>query len=480
MAIDQTPPQPREAAYFFAQYPKDFALCAGLAKIVHEINPQLPLHLVCAAEPNSKAHRWNVFLDQFDSTQWIKSAMHGGLKSQFNARGLFRALTSAFPVAREAKNEMSNVEFAPNSVAFAFDAFSLNGSIFLRRVQNEPSALSVLFAEQTDDALLSDYVFGYSESFFLNLFQRWFGTALFDVFWMRTPEGERTSQREYRFRNKPSDYVFFGEHAFRRNSLRPGQAYWPYYRSELPEAGTDGAIVVFGGMYEWEALISLVPFYRRYNELLAMIRAKHPNHRLVYLAHPSLPGESEREIERLDLDGFEILRGISSEALVETDRRITTAYSIYSTAIFTTACMGLRTHFLYRLFDDDSIPEALKQRLDGRWDAPIHPEMVIRSSEKWMDGENDYDVSSSSDRVRSATVSVLRNVGVEVTKPSDFGKQLIVTAEERWLPPLAAIARIEALRNIIGIPSGYGVVAAAKRQLSRILHALERLIRNGN
>ena len=448
----------KDAAYFFAQYPKEFAMCAGLAEVIREVKPSLPLHLVCATEPNSSDYQWDALLYPFDSVQWVGTAMEGPSRGRVNARGLTLALTNRFPAAWRIREEMRRLRFAPNAVAFVFGGYTLNQSIFLRRVQQDPGVVSVLFTEETDDALLTDFAPDYGQSLYLNLFQHFFGTAYYDVFWMRTAVHRGTSQREYRFRNNPADFTFHGEYAHRRRSLRPGQTFWPYYRKDQSHPTDGHAAIVYGGMYHWERLISLDSFYRRNNELLKLIRIKHEGERLLYLPHPALPKEGDSEIDRLDLDGFEIVRGISSEAIVSQDRSITTAYAVESTALFTTACLGVRTHFLYPLFDDECIPKRLKERLDRRWAPRIHPDMSLTTEKRWMSGEADYTLDPLSDRVRAATVKMLEIVGVlehgEVGKVASVGE---VTPENRWLRSPEAWSLLGFIRAVLGIPPTYSV-----------------------
>ena len=470
----------KDNVYFFAQYPKDFAMSAGLAEIIREARPELSLHLICATEPNSIDYQWEPLLGGFDSVQWVKTAMHGGLRGRFNIRGLLWAATIGFPIARKTYQEMKRIPMEPNSIAFIFDGYSLNQSMFLRRVRNDSNVSSVLITEGTDDALLSDWILGYEESLYLNLFQRFFGTAYYDVYWMRTSEYARTSQREYRFRNNPADYLYYGEHAYRRKTLRTGQVYWPYYKKETTRKPKRASTVIYGGLYYWESLIDIDAFYHRYNELLDLIRQKHQGERLVYLAHPGAHSERENEISRLDLHGFDIIKGISSEALVANDSSVTTAYAIFSTALFTTACLGIRTHFLYDLFDDETIPEQLKRRLNRRWSSEIHPEMILRSVDKWMSNESDFTLRSSTDRVRNATLELLRSVDVlELPARSELKHPpIILMPEKRWLKPILPFSFTRFLRLVIGIPPGYSVRRGLIRLLTSSLRNLRRIVSN--
>ena len=214
----------KNAVYFFAQYPRDYAMCAGLADILREFRPNLPLILICTTEPNTQGYQWDDVLGRFDQVHHVSSVMHGGFRSAFNLRGIASALIKDFPRARKVVAELRKIEFLSNSIAFVFDGYSLNQSIFLKRVGSDPEIESVLMTEVTDDVVLSDFVVGYSESLYLNFYLHFFGTAYQDLYWMRTGPNTRTSQRECRFRNKPADFVFTGEHALRRSYLKPGQA----------------------------------------------------------------------------------------------------------------------------------------------------------------------------------------------------------------------------------------------------------------
>ena len=450
-------------------------MCVGLADIIREVKPQLPLHLIYTDEPNSVGYRWDALLDRYDSVRMVRRVVHGDWRGRFNLRGLVWAFSRGFAGARKARSEMRKLHFEPNSVAFVFGGYSLGTSIFLRRLQEDRGVSSVLIAEQTDDdATLSDFVLGYGESLYLNLFQRFFGTAYFDVFWMRTPGSKATAQREYRFRNNPADYTFLGEHSTRRLKLRPTQTYWPSYIAENSRRTDSQSVIVFGQIFEWVPLVYLEAFYCRFNELLGLIRTKHEGQRLLYLAHPGQPDEQTREIQRLDLEGFEVVQGISSEAIIQEDSSIGVAYGVFSRAILTAASMGIRGHFLYNLFDDESIDDLLKKRLDGCFTSEIHPDMRLTSVERWMKGETDYIPESSVDQVRDATVKMLEIVGVlDINETRVADASVHVTPEERWVRPLSPWSPAGLIRAVIGIPPTYSV----SRRIGRTLSAPARLAR---
>lgn len=465
----------KRAIYFFAAQPRDFAMCVGLADIIREVKPELPLHLIYTDEPNSVGYRWDALLDRYDSVRKVRRVVHGAWRGRFNLRGFVWVFTKGFAGARKARSEMRKLHFEPNSIAFVFGGYSLGTSIFLRRLQEDKGVSSVLIAEQVnDDATLSDFVLGYGESLYLNLFQRFFGTAYFDVFWMRTPGSRATAQREYRFRNNPADYTFLGEHSTRRLELRPTQTYWPSCVVENSRRTGSQSVIVFGQIFEWVPLVYLEAFYRRFNELLGLIRTKHEGQRLLYLAHPGQPDEQTREIQRLDLEGFEVVRNISSEAIIQEDSSIGVAYGVFSRAILTAASMGVRGHFLYNLFDDESIDDLLKRRLDGCFTSEIYPDMRLTSVERWMAGDTDYIPESSATRLRDAAVKMLEIVGVlDTGETRSAAPGVPLAQEERWVGPLAAWFPVGLIRSVIGIPPGYSI----RRRIGGMLSAPVRFAR---
>ena len=131
----------KNAVYFFAQYPRDYAMCAGLADILREFRPNLPLILICTTEPNTQGYQWDDVLGRFDQVHHVSSVMHGGFRSAFNLRGIASALIKDFPRARKVVAELRKIEFLSNSIAFVFDGYSLNQSIFLKRVGSDPETV---------------------------------------------------------------------------------------------------------------------------------------------------------------------------------------------------------------------------------------------------------------------------------------------------------------------------------------------------
>ena len=148
-----------------------------------------------------------------------------------------------------------------------------------------------------------------------------------------------------------------------------------------------------------------------------------------------------------------------------------------STALFTTACLGVRSHFLYGLFDDDCIPPLLKQRLDHRWVSEIHPDMRLDSVERWLSGEADYTLEPSSDRVRAATARMLETVGLlDSSESTATSNGMMVSPENRWLQPLGRLSLTGILRAVIGIPPTYSVRSRLGRALTAPMRLVRRLV----
>ena len=426
---------------FFAQYPKDFALSAGLAALIKETASDVEVRLVYAKEPNSADYDWSGLTAGFDAIDEIPSAMYGPYR-RLDARGFIAASTKAMPAARRTRAALARLDVPPDSVAFAFDGFALSQTIFLRSMR-EREARTVLIAEYGDSAQLSNFTYALGESAYMNLVNRRVGAAEVDMYWMRTTASGRTSQREYRFRAAPADLTFAGAHGVLGDSLAPGHAFWPYYRA--PDPGRSG-VLLLGGMFHWEPLIGLEAFFRRYNELIDIIRKRHEGERLVYLAHPSAQHERHEEADRLNLDGFERLTGISAEALASRDP-LATVYAVVSTGLMSTVNLGLRAHCLYRLFDDTAIPPELKRRYDARWSSPSEPGLVLSSEAGWLAGDFDYDPHAHVQRVHEASVDLLRLAGVVP------GSHTIVSPEDRWEMMPRGNAPRGALGSALGVQS---------------------------
>ena len=153
-----------------------------------------------------------------------------------------------------------------------------------------------------------------------------------------------------------------------------------------------------------KSVLAFAAFYERLNELLELIRRKHAGCRLLYNPHP---GETD-ESSFLDLEGFDHAAHLTSESLVNSDRSITTLYSVTSTSTLTSVYYGARGHWLYPLFDESVIaPEVVRLWNDmfGR----CLPGMCLTSEEGWMQGKYDYDVPMVSNGVRDSVVKVLRD-----------------------------------------------------------------------
>jgi len=420
----------KSAVYFFAEYPIEFAMWAGLADIIREVRPDIPLVLVYAREIRSSGYDWDFILKRFDHVLEItRISWAGNWRAGITGRNIMRTLFKGFPAARRVASELRAISFQPNSVAFVLNGLSLNQMLFLKRVKSEAGMVSVLITKQTDDALLNDYFLNYNQSFYLNLYSHFFGTAYMDIYWLRT-EGSRTGQRDLKFRTKPASYVFEGIHAPKYLSLNPGQVFFPLYIKDRALSRNTESVVLFGQIFEWEPNHDADLCYKRLNELIDIIRRRHPNSRLIYKPHP---GQTEQQRAKVDLKGFEVVSSVSSEALVMKDHSISTAYTFNSTSVFTSACLGIKSYYLYPLFDSSCIPTTLMRRYENCWYSEPHPEICIGSIDDWINGKNEYNPANISERIRASSIKMLEVVGViDTTDAKGLSTDISVTPEERW------------------------------------------------
>ena len=464
----------KSAVYFLAQYPIEYAVWAGLANIIREIKPGLPLVLIHSTTAGRPEYQYQTLTGCFDHVQSLGRVDYLG---DWSPRGLVTAWRKGFPQARRFSTELGNIEFQPNSVVFVYNGTTLTQSSLLKYLQSKPDVESVLLTIQTPDITIDDFVFRNNDSHLNNLYLKYFGTAYLDGYWLRTSEDAPIKRREYRFRNMPADYVFAGEYPYRSRHLRPGQVYYPFYRRDQPRPDSDESVVLLGGSFEKPYYYTSEVCYRRYNELIGLIRQKHSNARLLYKPHPE---ERDSVRAKLDLAGFELAPQVSSEILVIQDRSISTAYSVESISVHTVSCYGVRSHFLYPLFDDECIPNPLRAYLDRYCRAGVHSEMSIRSVDDWMAGKYDYDLEDRSQVVRDSAIRMLEAVGVVDTEESAalvVNKSLAVIPEERWDPkPEFRSAKsliLGSIASFVATVVRYGLITLPRRKTAALLNRLK-------
>lgn len=379
---------------------------AGLADVLNEIKPELPKILVRTEQPQTADYRWDDVLDKFDQVHEVSVARYDG---GWSPGGIYSVLRRGFPQARKVESQLKNIDFEPNSTAFVFSGISLNQSLFLRRVQSENLVNSVLITLMKPNLTLDDFIFRYADSLFQNIYLNYFGTAFVDVHWLRVQEGAKTRTRDLRFRNRPADLVFTGVLPYRTSTLKSGNIYCPLYQTDRPRELEEQTVVVIGAAFHYEPYLDADRCVARFNELLSVIRRKHPSSRIIYKPHP---GELPEQASNLDLTGVEVNSSSSVEKLVMDDRTISVAYAFNSISIYTAACLGIRAHFLYPLFDDTCVPSVIRTSYDVYLKPKTHPEMLIMSVDDWVDGKNDYKPTDVSEKIRSSTIRMLESAGV--------------------------------------------------------------------
>ena len=284
-------------------------------------------------------------------------------------------------------------------------------------MRSQPGVESVLFfsADSTQQSSrLTDYVVNHSQSLLLNFYFHFFGTAYMDIYWARVGEGFRTNTREYVYRTKPADHVFQSHYPFRFRDLQPGQVRLPFrLDTQFRNSAQQESVMFIGQPHYFLGGFSgniEARFYERLNTILDSVRGLHSGQRLVYKSHP---GQTEEQLSRINLDGFEIITSGTSEGLFKEDNSISTVYGFSSSSLQTALCYGIRSYYLYRLFDDllMELPHSVKRNWEQRWNSEHHPEMVLLSLDDWRSSKNEYSIKDISSRSFSNCYENIVSVG---------------------------------------------------------------------
>ena len=433
----------KDLAYFFAEYAIEFAIWSDLAKTIRELNKNIRLELIFTRESRIDDFNLEKFFSPFDAVHeidYVSHEMDGRWRKGFTPRNIHHSLTKVFPKARKVYDQLSEIDFSENSVAFAYLGVTLNQVLFLKFVKSRPGVKSVLFlsaASTKDSSSLIDYVVNPSQSLLLNYYFHCFGTAYMDVFWARVGEGFHTNSREYIYRSKPADYVFQSVYPFRFKSLQLGQVILPLKLESRVSGPLIQEKVVFIGQphYFLGGFSQEVQdrFYKCFNTVLDTIRNLHSGQGLIFKSHP---GQTEEQLSRINLDGFDIISSGTSEALFREDNSITTAYGFSSASIQTALCYEIKSYYLYRLFYGilEDLPLAVKRNWEQRWDSEYHPEIVLRSMDDWKSGKNDYSVYDISTHSKAQTMSLLAKVGIiNLSNTAINITELEELSEEKWI-----------------------------------------------
>ncbi len=432
----------KNSVYFFAEYAVEFAIWSDLAKTIRELNKETRLELIFARESRISDFNPETFFSPFDAVyevDYVSHEMGGRWREGFNPRNIHHTLTKVFPKARRVYAQLNENDFSGNSIAFAYLGVTLNQVLFLKSIESRPGAESVLFlsADSTQDASsLTDYVVSPSRSLLLNFYFHFFGTAYMDVFWARVHKGFRTNTREYIYRNKPADHVFQSLYPFRSKSLQAGQVVLPLrLESRVGESSKQETVVFIGQPHYFLGGFSQeveTHFYERLNTILDSIRDLHRGQRLLYKSHP---GQTQEQLSRTNLEGFDIITSGTSEALFGEDKSITTAYGFSSSSLQTALCFGIKSYYLYRLFYDvlEELPHSVKRNWEQRWDSEYYPEMVLLSLDDWRSGKNNYSIKDISAYSKTQVMSLLARVGI-INSSARFHSitKLEELPDERW------------------------------------------------
>ena len=432
----------RDSVYFFAEYSNEFAIWSDLAKTIRELNENTRLEIIFTRESRIQNLNFEKFFSPFDAVHevdYVSHEMGGRWRKGLTPQNIHHSLTKVFPKAKKVYAQLSKIDFSENSVAFTYLGVTLNQALFLKSMRNRPGVESVLFLSadsMQESSYLSDYVVNHSQSFLLNFYFHFFGNAYMDVYWARVGEGFRTNTREYVYWTKPADHVFQSQYPFRFRSLQPGQVRLPFrLDTRLRNNSQQESVVFIGQPHYFLGGFSgkvQVRFYDRLNAILDSVRGLHRGQRLVYKSHP---GQTEEQLSRINLDGFEIITSGTSEGLFKEDNSISTVYGFSSSSIQTALCYGIRSYYLYHLFDDIlmDLPRSVRRNWEQRWHSEHHPEMVLLSLEDWRSGKNEYSIKDISIELKTELMGLLAKVGiVDLTNRAINITELQELSEERW------------------------------------------------
>ncbi|MBH30516.1 MAG: hypothetical protein CMG71_00825 [Candidatus Marinimicrobia bacterium] len=470
----------RDSVYFFAEYPIEFAIWSNLAETILELDQNIRLELIFTKESRINGFNPEVFLNPFNAVHeldYVSHEMGGSWRQGFTPRNIYHSLTNVFPRARNVYSQLKQINFTENSVAFTYLGITLNQGLFLKTVKNRPGVESVLLlsADSTQESSsLTEYIVNYSQSLLLNFYFHFFGTAYMDVFWARVGESFQTNTREYVFREKPADYVFQSHYPFRFRNLQSGQVKLPLHLNMASKNPNVSESIVFIGQphYFLGGFTTDVEsqFYERINIILDSIREVHDGQHLIYKSHPA---QTERQLSRINLDGFEIVTSGTSEGLFKENQSISTVYGFSSSSLQTALCYGIRAYYTYKLFDDIliNLPSSVKHNWEIRWNSEYHPEMVLNSLEEWQSGKNIYSVKDISEEVRLETITLLKRLGInKLTESNESISEVKALSDQRWETNSSRSSFSYAISVILFIPRvvTYLFLIPARSFLSRL------------
>jgi len=432
----------RDSVYFFAEYPIEFAIWSSLAETIRELDKKTRLQLVFTRESRISEFNPEKFLSPFDSVyevDYVSHEMGGRWRKGLTPDNIHHSLTKVFPKAKKVYAQLSQIDFSGNSLAFTYLGVTLNQALFLKSMRNRPEVESVLFlsADSTQRSSgLTDYVVNQSQSLLLSFYFHFFGTAYMDVYWAKVGKRFRTNTREYVHRTKPADHVFQSLYPFRFRHLHPGQVRLPFRLETRFKNTTKQESIIFIGQphYFLGGFSGKIEacFYERLNTILNLVRSLHRGQRLVYKSHP---GQTEEQLSRINLNGFEVITAGTSEGLFKEDNSISTVYGFSSSSLQTALCYGIRSYYLYRLFDDIlmELPHSVRSNWEHRWDSEHHPEMILLSLEDWKSGKNEYSVKDISLDAHTETTTFLSKVGIiKSPERTDSISKVQELSDQRW------------------------------------------------
>jgi hypothetical protein len=388
--------------YFLAEYPADFAIWAGIVEVLKRRYPEHRTVLITAREPLSRIYDLDEFGDTFDVVKSIRPAAYvGGV----GFRQIHKVFLTGFRAARKTVSDLAAIGFESGSVVFVMRGTTLTSAIFLKLAAENPGVNSVVLKVSHRGALLRDYIPDQETSLLNKLYNQYFGTYAIDHYFLRREGDVRVRAREYVFTSNPANFVFYLTHALPvLQELQEDEFYFPWPHRDTQSGDGGETVVFFGQPFHWQRDVAAGELRERLNSLLDVIRARHPDAKLIYKPHP---GELKEHLENLKLDDFEIEDSTSAEMLLMRDSTITHTYSVWSAATLTSLGMGVRSHMLFGLFDASIIPDAHRRYARNYFGLPSTSKVEITSEEEWLSGNSDYSLEGIPVKIVVSVVSML-------------------------------------------------------------------------
>lgn len=348
--------------YFYCQYPIDYVNAFFFVKLLKK-RLKSNYILIFSRDDYSKEYDWEFIFREFDKTLEVKKCNIGNISNRINLRGLCFFLLKGLYRSFATKKCFHKISFIENSTLITFGGFSIEKSIFLNLSSSLNESLkTLLIADEFNQFKLDNFRYGIKESIYYNIYQFFHGKKYVDIYLHKSKR--QTNHREYRFRKVPANFFYKGEYLFRNLKIGANEMFWPIFQNDNQIFSNKKELIIIGGVYHWTKNIDEDLFYKRYNELLNLLKLQAKGFQLTYINHPSSKEEQKFEINKLDLDGFKIINNMNAESYIYQNNNLIISFSIFSLCLLTLNQMGVESYSLYKFFKKNELSIGLFERLE--------------------------------------------------------------------------------------------------------------------